>query len=215
VTIGPDQFDQRYMEPLKAARGHWCIQGMHDIAFELDGPSDVLDAGCGGALLSWAATLASPGAPVGTDGSPSAVARCHALHVPAALAVGSVAELPVDDQRFDLIPSSDVLQHLTLKQASAASSEVAKVLRSGGRLVIRTNSVAGQARNRRAERLASVQLVGSSVHARTSRIDGRASHLGSHPPRSLGEHPPSSPAAPGKETHLIGRRAPVRDDYVR
>jgi SAM-dependent methyltransferase len=122
---------------------------MQDIAVALlgpvDRPIDVLDAGCGtGALLPWAATLSAPSRPTAVDISAAAVARCRATGMPGELAVGSVAHLPLADRSFDLVLSSDVLQHMTLEQAADASLEMARVLRPGGRLVIRTNSGQGR-----------------------------------------------------------------------
>ncbi len=144
-----DQFDDRYMELLEAARDHWWVRGMQEIGATLlqpiDRPIDVLDAGCGtGALLPWAATLTAPSFPAAVDVSPAAVERCRSAGLAAELEVGSVTDLPYDDGRFDLVLSSDVLQHLTIDQASSAASEMARVLRPGGRLLIRTNSAQGR-----------------------------------------------------------------------
>lgn len=143
------QFDDRYMELLEAARDHWWVRGMQEIGATLiepvDQPLDVLDAGCGtGALLPWAASLTAPSLPFAIDVSPAAVERCRSAGLPAEFEVASVTDLPYDDGRFDLILSSDVLQHLTIDQASAALVETARVLRPGGRLLIRTNSAQGR-----------------------------------------------------------------------
>lgn len=156
MSSGAEQFDDGYMALLHAARDHWWVKGMQDIAVALlgsvDRPIDVLDAGCGtGALLPWAATLSAPSRPAAVDISPAAVERCRATGLPVELAVGSVAQLPFADGSFDLVLSSDVLQHLTLEQAADASSEMARVLRPGGRLVIRTNS--GQGRHQVQQRV--------------------------------------------------------------
>ncbi len=144
-----EQFDDRYMALLEAARDHWWVRGMQEIGETLiapvDRPIDVLDAGCGtGALLPWAASLAAPSLPIAIDVSPAAIERCRTAGLPAELEVASVTELPFDDGRFDLVLSSDVLQHLTIDQASSAASEMARVLRPGGRLLIRTNSAQGR-----------------------------------------------------------------------
>lgn len=144
-----DEFDDRYMQLLEAARDHWWVRGMQEIGATLLGPVeqpiDVLDAGCGtGALLPWAATLTAPSIPAAIDVSPAAVERCRAADLPAEFEVASVTDLPYDDGRFDLILSSDVLQHLTIDQASSAVSETSRVLRPGGRLLVRTNSAQGR-----------------------------------------------------------------------
>lgn len=144
-----EQFDDRYMALLEAARDHWWVRGMQEIGAALlgpvDRPIDVLDAGCGtGALLPWAASLTAPSLPIAIDVSPAAVERCRTAGLPAELEVASVTELPFDDGRFDLVLSSDVLQHLTIDQASSAASEMTRVLRPGGRLLIRTNSAQGR-----------------------------------------------------------------------
>lgn len=151
MSVAEQQFDERYMALLESARDHWWVRGMQGIAAALAGPADrpldVLDAGCGtGALLTWAATLSAPGRPVAVDIAPVAIERCRVSNLPADLAVASVSQLPFADRRFDLVLSSDVLQHLTLDDAAAAAREMARVLRPGGRVLIRTNSAHGRRR---------------------------------------------------------------------
>ena len=132
---------------LEAARDHWWVRGMQDIAVAAlarpTGRAPVLDAGCGtGALLPWAHDHGRPRPATAVDARrrpPSSSAVRSRLRDE--LAVGVVGPAPVPrSESFDLVLSSDVLQHLTLGQASDAAGEFARVLRPGGRALIRTNS---------------------------------------------------------------------------
>ena len=147
------EFDRSYFDRLEAARNHWWVQGMREIgAVMLGGPLaglDVLDAGCGtGALLPWLAEAAAPGRLHAVDFAPGAMQACRRLEIPLDLAQASVTHLPFKDERFDLVVSMDVLQHVTAEQEEAALEETARVLRPGGRVLIRTNAAFGRSRVR-------------------------------------------------------------------
>lgn len=89
----------------------------------------VLDVGCGrGRWLTW---LEQRGArATGIDFSPDAVASCVAAGLDARQA--SVAELPFEDNAFDLVTSITVLLHLPYELKDRAAAEIARVLRPGG-----------------------------------------------------------------------------------
>lgn len=149
MTTSGDLFDEAYFERLDAARRHWWVVGMQRIGASLLGEHregmDVLDAGCGtGALLGWLGELASPRHPAGVDLSSAALRQCRRLHPRAALAQGSAIALPFADERFDLVLSADVLQHLTTDEEAEALAEAKRVLRPGGRLLVRTNAAYGR-----------------------------------------------------------------------
>lgn len=89
-------------------------------------PKDVLDVGCS---LGWTLEyFGSHGArAVGVDISQVAVRRCRALGRDARVA--SAACLPFNDREFDLVISTDCLEHLTPADAPRAVREMARVSR--------------------------------------------------------------------------------------
>jgi 2-polyprenyl-3-methyl-5-hydroxy-6-metoxy-1,4-benzoquinol methylase len=95
---------------------------------------DVLDAGCGTGLFSQVAV--ERGARVTSvdvgEGLLAQVARkCDSRRI-----VGSVTELPFDDASFDYVVCTEVIEHTTTP--SRAVSELARVLRPDGTLVLTT-----------------------------------------------------------------------------
>jgi ubiquinone/menaquinone biosynthesis C-methylase UbiE len=96
----------------------------------------VLDVGCGsGLLLDRLTREGSGGIAVGLDASPEMLARASGrLGRRAALCAGDVHELPFRDAAFDTVVSSSSLHHWA--DAARALAEIARVTRSGGRLVL-------------------------------------------------------------------------------
>lgn len=151
------EFDDRYFSDLEAARHHWWVRGMQEIGGTLldaswrdDPPVEirVLDAGCGsGNSLTWLSTLARRRPLSAVDAAPAAIESCRQV-APAEtlLARASVAALPLRGQWYDLVVSLDVLQHLTADQEREALVEMVRVLKPGGRLLVRTNAAFGRAR---------------------------------------------------------------------
>src|SRR6185437_16082071 len=115
------------LDPIAATRTSWRI----------------LDVGCGtGAMLKWLGRF--PGAKiVGLDYSADALKFCQG--VPGrALVQGSALELPFPDRSFDLVVSTDVLQHLPNPDGDrVALRESLRVLDRDGYVYIRTNSQFG------------------------------------------------------------------------
>jgi SAM-dependent methyltransferase len=120
---------------------HWWYDGMRAVSAALIAGAygahprlDILDAGCGSA--GNAALLCHYGRVVGVD--LSMVALRHGQHnLPGSLACAKVTALPFDDARFDLVTSFDVLYHVQVHSELMALGEVWRVLRPGGRLLIR------------------------------------------------------------------------------
>lgn len=144
------QFDTRYFEQLVSARDHWWVEGMRGIGEAiLDEHRTglaVLDAGCGaGALLGWLEEFADPLPVMGID--PARAGLAHAMQVErgVALAQATLTSLPFAGGRFDVIVTTDVLQHLDRVEEAAALAEIVRVLRPGGRVLVRTNSRSGRA----------------------------------------------------------------------
>lgn len=120
---------------------HWWYGGMRAVnAALLDsayrGRSDlrILDAGCG--TGGDALFLRRYGQVLGLDFAAEAL-RLGAERLPGVLARGSVMGLPYADSSFDLVTSFDVLYHRGVPDEAVALAEARRVLRPGGRLLIR------------------------------------------------------------------------------
>jgi len=96
-------------------------------------PGRALDAACG--TGRHAAFLATRGHRVtGVDTSPAMLARARARVPEAALAVGSLAALPIPTASVDLAVCALALMHLP--EIGPAIAELRRVLRPGGRLIL-------------------------------------------------------------------------------
>src|SRR5262245_15015440 len=120
---------------------HWWYGGMRAIAAALldeayreRGSLSILDAGCG--TGGNALFLRRYGTVVGIDLAAEAT-ELGGQRLPGVLARGSVIELPFADASFDLVTSFDVLYHRAVSDEHGALRETARVLRPGGRLLIR------------------------------------------------------------------------------
>eukprot|EP00931_Biecheleriopsis_adriatica_P000204 TRINITY_DN100210_c0_g1_i1.p1 TRINITY_DN100210_c0_g1~~TRINITY_DN100210_c0_g1_i1.p1 ORF type:complete len:289 (-),score=51.61 TRINITY_DN100210_c0_g1_i1:136-1002(-) len=102
-------------------------------------PFRLLDAGCGGGLVSNALAASQDYIVEGIDMSPQALQYARA-HVPTAGAAhfqqGSLYELPFEDSSFDALIVSDVLEHLL--DLPRALRELRRVLKPGGLLLFDT-----------------------------------------------------------------------------
>jgi SAM-dependent methyltransferase len=89
-------------------------------------PARVLDAGCGeGHATEWLAA-ALPGAGISAvDGRPEAVHACRARNPRADVRVADLLELPFETGEFELVVSTEVLEHLP--DPRAALRELARV----------------------------------------------------------------------------------------
>ena len=118
----------------------WWFRGMERISTTLldrfvgDGPLRILDAGCGtGGMLQ---SLRGRGWVTGVDASAEAL-RLGRQRSDAVIVRGSVDALPFRSASFDLVTSFDVIYHRNVPDDEKALSEIARVLRPGGTLLIR------------------------------------------------------------------------------
>ena len=103
----------------------------------------VLDAGCGSGLTMRWLTRYTDIEPVGFDLSPEGLRYCKRRGC-TRLAESDTRFLPFQDEYFHLVVSADVIQHLPRPGGDAlALAEMARVLRPGGLLLLRTNARCG------------------------------------------------------------------------
>jgi SAM-dependent methyltransferase len=120
---------------------HWWYGGMRAITASIldtayTGRRDlhILDAGCGsGGNLRF---LRRYGCVIGIDLAAEALALGH-TSLQGRLARASVLKIPFADASFDLVTSFDVLYHRAVPDERAALCEARRVLRPGGRLLLR------------------------------------------------------------------------------
>lgn len=107
----------------------------------------MLDCGCGpGTITLGLAEIVDPGEVIGVDIGPSEVERAQsnadALGVSnARFEVANVYELPFDDEPFDAVFSSAMLEHLG--EPSRALTEMKRVLKPGGVIGVRDSDWGG------------------------------------------------------------------------
>ncbi len=146
-----DEFDFNYCRRLSDATTHWWVRGMEEIARTLldeeHDASPILDAGCGsGESLRSLTERTARRRVTGIDVATSGLIACRDLRLPVDLLQASVTSLPFRSNSYGLVVSLDVLQHLTEDEAVMTLAEVARVLRSDGRVLVRTNAAFGRSR---------------------------------------------------------------------
>jgi len=128
-----------YERMFAAEESQWWYAGMRALslalieAAPLRAGARILDAGCGtGNNL---VHLGRFGSPVGIDLAEEALVFCRSRGVSVARA--GLLQLPFADQSFDLVTSFDVIYHRWVSDDRAAVAEMARVLKPGGRLLVR------------------------------------------------------------------------------
>lgn len=119
---------------------HWWYRGLHNLLFSSirgifneQRKISILDAGCGtGFILKH---LSKYGISFGIDISDTAIAYCRERGL-TRIARASISCLPFRDESFDLIISTDVFYHMAVENDNEAISEIYRVLRRGGILIV-------------------------------------------------------------------------------
>ncbi len=102
----------------------------------------VLDVGCGTGTLAIAAArcVGHMGRVAGIDPGPEQLARARAKaarrHLPIEFQSGVIEQLPYAEATFDVVFSTLMMHHLPAPLKRQGLSEIARVLKPGGRLVI-------------------------------------------------------------------------------
>ena len=131
-----------YRRMYEAEEAQWWYAGQRAIATALlepalparpDAGARLLDAGCGTGFNLVA--LSRLGGATGIDIAPEALAFCRARGVRALRA--SLLALPFADQTFDAVTSFDVIYHAWVTDDRTAVSEMTRVVRPGGLLLVR------------------------------------------------------------------------------
>jgi len=132
---------KEYQTMFAAEDGHWWYRGMERITISLLNQLypeaqdlQILDAGCGtGGAMKY---LSPWGTVTGCDLSTLGLAFCRRRALPR-LGQASVTSLPFPSASFDLVTSFDVLYHRAVTDYHSALAEFWRVLRPGGRLILR------------------------------------------------------------------------------
>lgn len=95
----------------------------------------ILDAGCGTGGMFGA--LSRYGRVYGIDQSPDAIRFAREKNIAEEVLEGSIAELPYQDNLFDIVTCLDVLYHARAGNDARALREFCRVLRPGGILIVR------------------------------------------------------------------------------
>ncbi len=130
---------EEYERMYRFEDGYWWFVARRHLIISLieshyprDGRLRILDIGCGtGKMLD---ELAAFGDVVGADFSPEALQFCVTRGVGADLARADARRLPFADGAFDVVTAMDIIEHID--DDKAASSEIFRVLRPGGRLLV-------------------------------------------------------------------------------
>lgn len=147
-----DSWDEFYRTNRRAWRGVTDLSG-----FGIVPGTDVLEVGCGNGKTL--AALRSLGCNVvGVDFSEEAVSSCRQLIPGVDVRRGDILDLDLDDSSFDAVVLFHVLEHVLPEDMPKAVSEIARVLRPGGKAYVRSFSL-GDMRSEKGERISDDMVV--------------------------------------------------------
>lgn len=139
--------EQRYTIPYNWALKPWSRsfrkkQGLWAVVSKVIGDmrgAKVLDVGCGDGWHT--ARMVQAGAEVtGIDYSKRSIAFAR-LIVPAAFEVASGTDIPFPNDTFDIVVSLQTIEHIPISEAHKMASELLRVVKPGGRVVVSVPSV--------------------------------------------------------------------------
>lgn len=111
---------------------------MHPIRWVSDVDASLLDVGCNtGELLEYCRRLYPTISLAGVEVNPQALSKAQQNLPDADLHLTGADNLPFPDERFDCVTCIEVLEHIPAKQRARALQEMRRVLREGGRLILR------------------------------------------------------------------------------
>ncbi len=146
------RWDELYRSQTRAWRG---VTDLGDLPFPQG--SRVLETGCGNGKTLSALRDAGYDA-VGVDFSGEAVEACRRLLPGAEVMQASVLQLPFPDSSFDGAVMFHVLENIAEGDTGRAVSELRRVLRPGGHLIVRAFAV-GDIRSEKGERVSDDTVV--------------------------------------------------------
>lgn len=144
----PKIFTPEYYERMRLLEdASWWNAGMRDVAAHvlalanLPASGILLDVGCGsGQTMRWFHRIRPGWRTVGLDVAPEGLAAATALGVRSVMRA-SALHIPLRTASVDLVITLDVLQHLPLAGGDRqAMNEVARVVKPGGHVFVRTNA---------------------------------------------------------------------------
>jgi dolichol-phosphate mannosyltransferase len=128
-SVASADYDDRAFYSVIPIQRYWQRRRHRITTFWVRGSSRVLDIGCGSSMI-----IQSLNNAVGMDVSMGKMRFLRRLGIP--LLRGSAFALPFKDESFDCVISSQVIEHIPYDEA--LFSEISRVLRPGGKLVIGT-----------------------------------------------------------------------------
>jgi ubiquinone/menaquinone biosynthesis C-methylase UbiE len=138
-TKDPDFF-VRFMDEAQRPEGIQASKRLMLERMALEPGEAVLEVGCGPGtdVLEMAEVVGTAGRLAGLDASEAMIAearrRAGERQIPVTFEVGDVHALPFPDETFDVCRASRLLEHLP--DAGQALSEMVRVTRKGGRVVV-------------------------------------------------------------------------------
>ncbi|WP_435022605.1 class I SAM-dependent methyltransferase (plasmid) [Tundrisphaera sp. TA3] len=114
------------------------FNGMHPIRWVPPGAGSLLDVGCNVGVFLSLCDATHPGMELaGVEVNPEALDAARRRLPDADLRLASAHDLPFEDRAFDCLTCIEVLEHIPAELRPRSLAEMHRVLRPGGRLVLR------------------------------------------------------------------------------
>lgn len=139
-------------------------RGVSDIEFPFPDGGSVLDIGCGNGKTS-GALIESGYYVAGIDFSDNAVNTCVELFPEMRCVCASALSMPFEDEEFDGTVMVHVMEHLDDSEIATVVGEVERILKSRGKILVRSFSV-GDMRSGKGIRSGAFELRGNGIRYR-------------------------------------------------